>query len=85
MAAAQGQRQAEGDAAAIDAGDLARRGRARERVEHREHRAAVRGVGEPLERGIEGEDQVGAADFQGVTKRGIDGAHEIIFECRRPF
>jgi hypothetical protein len=85
VAPAQVQRDAERDAAAIEAGELARSGRAGERVEDREDRAAVRGLGQALECLVEGEDQVVAADLQSVTKRGIDGDHEIIFECRRPF
>ena len=83
--AEQGQREGERDAAAVEARDLAWRGHARERVEHGEHRAAVRGVGETLESGVEGEDQIAAANLQSVTKHGINSGHEIIFECRRPF
>jgi len=75
----------EGDAAAIDAGYLTRRRRVRQRVEHGEHRAAVSGFGEPLQRGIERQDQVAAAHLEGTAKRGVYRGHAIIFECRRPF
>jgi hypothetical protein len=63
----QGERQAEGDSATIGAGELTGCRRAREGIEDREDRAAVGGLGEPLQDGVEREDQIATADFQSVT------------------
>ena len=79
------ERNAERDATMIGTRDLARRRRLRERVEDREHRAAVSRVGQALERGIERQDQIAAAHLERAANRGVNGDHAIIFPCRRPF
>src|SRR5437867_12670609 len=72
------QRSGERDALPVDAGDSARHREACQRVEGREDRAAVRGVGQALERGIEREDQVAGSVVERPPQHGVDRRHAIL-------
>src|SRR5438552_4146391 len=65
---------------AADASDpSARRNPSRGRHEHREHGAAVGGVGKSLKCGVERQDQVGAARLDGAAKHGFYRGHAYNF------
>src|SRR5438105_2035504 len=78
------QRNAERHAAQIMAAYRARAASRRERLEQREHRAAVGGVGEALEGRIEREREVVAGTGDGAAQRGVDGPHAIIGRVPSP-
>src|SRR5436190_14200468 len=71
-------RSGERDALPVDAGDSARHREACQRIEGREDRAAVRGVGQALERGIEREDQVAGSVVERPPQHGVDRRHAIL-------